>query len=79
MGVDGCSMGTDLSGDSIVTAKSAYLEGAVNYRFSETCPADAIANNLHTDFLDPNLYPESYDTMMSILKENATKKNIVKK
>ncbi len=65
---NGCAMG-NLTGDSIVSIESGYLPGAVNYRFNETCPS-SVENNLHTSMIDPNIHPEAYALIMSILEGN---------
>jgi pimeloyl-ACP methyl ester carboxylesterase len=63
----GCKMG-DTTGDGIVTNESAYIKGAENYAIEGRC-TDALNTNLHTQVLDPALYPETYGLIRDILKE----------
>jgi len=63
----GCKMG-ETTGDGIVTNESAYLKGAKNYLIEGKC-TDALNTNLHTNVLDPELYPGTYNLIKDILKE----------
>ena len=63
----GCKMG-ETTGDGIVTNESAFLEGAENYLIEGKC-TDALNTNLHTDVLDPELYPKTYNILKEILIE----------
>jgi hypothetical protein len=63
----GCRMG-NTTGDGIVTNESAYIEGAENYVINGKC-TDALNTNLHTQILDPALYPKTYELIRDLLKE----------
>jgi hypothetical protein len=63
----GCKM-DDHMGDGVVTNESAYLKGAQNYLIKGTC-TDALQRNLHTNVLNPELYPQTYELIMEILRE----------
>ncbi|MFH0870703.1 MAG: alpha/beta hydrolase [archaeon] len=63
----GCEMDGNRDGDGIVTAESAYLEGAKkNYEIKGNCTG-SFKDSLHSDSLNPEKYPETYDLILSIL------------
>ncbi|MBU1974870.1 MAG: alpha/beta hydrolase, partial [Nanoarchaeota archaeon] len=62
----GCDM-DGVQGDGIVFEDSAKLEGAKNYVINGTC-TDTLNSNLHTQILNPNLYPELLDLILEILE-----------
>lgn len=64
----GCLMEDNEDGDGIVTTRSAFLEGATNYVLNGSCDM-RLDKTLHTDVLDPDLYPETYILIEKILKE----------
>jgi hypothetical protein len=63
----GCDMGKE-SGDGIVTNSSGYLKGATNYEIKGGC-TDNLQTDLHTNVLDIDKYPETYDLIIQILGE----------
>lgn len=62
----GCDM-DGVDGDGIVTGNSVYLEGAVNYEIKGSC-TNKLNNDLHSNVLNPNMYPEVYDLIVGVLK-----------
>ncbi len=54
-------------GDGIVQAEKSYLEWAENYYINGTCRSKF--EPLHLDLRDIDLYPETYDVLMKILKK----------
>jgi hypothetical protein len=64
----GCPMENNQTGDGIVTDKSATLEGAENIVIKGKC-TDEFNTNLHNDILDPDKYPEAYENIVRMLKE----------
>lgn len=62
----GCAM-DDATGDGVVTDAEGYLEGAKNFAIKGNC-TDAFNTNLHGDALDPDIYPETYSIIISVLK-----------
>ena len=62
----GCDMdGQD--GDGIVENSTAYLGFARNYYINGSCPGNF--EFLHLDIMEPNKYPEAYNTLIDILRE----------
>lgn len=66
----GCLMDEGKDGDGIVTNESAYLDapGVTNHLIEGEC-TDSLQTNLHSNVLDPELYPESYELLLGILTE----------
>lgn len=64
----GCKMDYGKYGDGIVTEESARLEGAKNYIINGEC-TDTLQTSLHTNALNPYIYPQTYELIVSILKE----------
>lgn len=63
----GCDMnGRD--GDGVVLASSVPLDFATNHFIKGEC-TDALNSNLHTSFLNPKKYPETYALLVSLLKD----------
>jgi hypothetical protein len=63
----GCSMdGGD--GDGIVLSKNAVLPGAENIAVNGTCER-RFGTSLHSDLLDPEQYPLTYELIVKILKK----------
>ncbi len=63
----GCVMSNGI-GDGVVLNESAYLDGAKNYLIKGKC-TDALQTNLHSQVLNPDIYPETYELLLDILKE----------
>lgn len=63
----GCEMTDGKEGDGIVTEDSAYLQGAENYLIRGEC-TDRLGTDLHSNVLDPGLYPETYELIVRILE-----------
>ena len=64
----GCQMNNGAQGDGIVTKESATLNNSKTYIINGTCPLADFP--LHNEMLDPDKYPEVYDTIKEILEEN---------
>ena len=64
----GCSMG-DETGDGILTNSSQYLDYATNYYVSGECN-ELKFQYLHEEIGNPIKYPEAYELIKKILKEN---------
>ncbi len=62
----GCNMNGE-EGDGIVTEESAYLDQAKNYAIEGRC-TDTFNTNLHSEVLDPELYPQTLELITKILK-----------
>jgi len=56
------------NGDGIVSKENSELEYAENFFVNGTC--DGFSDVLHTQILDIDRYPEVYDTIQAILKNN---------
>lgn len=65
---NGCKMSENKTGDGIVLAENVPLAYATNYEIIGNC-TDFLNSNLHTRFLDPEIYPETYNTMLKIIKK----------
>ncbi|MFP4523924.1 MAG: alpha/beta fold hydrolase [Candidatus Woesearchaeota archaeon] len=70
----GCPTETDEEdgheGDGVVLRESVRLDHAVeNYVVNGTC-TDLLQTSLHMDFVNPEEYPETYDVIKEILREN---------
>jgi pimeloyl-ACP methyl ester carboxylesterase len=63
----GCLMETE-DGDGVVTLESAYLSGAEDIIISGQC-LDSLQSGLHSDVLNPELYPEIVNILKDILAE----------
>jgi hypothetical protein len=63
----GCKMG-EKDGDGIVTEDSVRLDFARNYVINGSC-TDSLQSDLHTRFLNPDIYSKTYDIMIGILSE----------
>ena len=61
----GCDMGKE-DGDGVVLARNVPLDFATNYEVEGEC-TDLLQSNLHTRFIDPDLYPKTYETILGIL------------
>ncbi|MCK9595890.1 hypothetical protein M0R19_01760 [Candidatus Pacearchaeota archaeon] len=64
----GCNMGSE-TGDGIVKNSSQYLSYATNYYIKGSCNELGF-NFLHQNILNPNAYPESYNTIKEILNNS---------
>lgn len=53
-------------GDGVVLARSVALPYATNHVVNGTC-TDSLQKSLHMDFVNPNLYPETYEMVREIL------------
>ncbi|PIN96680.1 hypothetical protein COU56_00095 [Candidatus Pacearchaeota archaeon CG10_big_fil_rev_8_21_14_0_10_31_9] len=53
-------------GDGIVSSNSAFLESAKNIYIDGTC--NGLFDPLHTQIVDPEAYPETYEKIVEILK-----------
>ena len=66
----GCLMknedGDKEDGDGVVLARNVPLSFATNYDVNGTC-TDFLQSNLHMKFVEPNLYPETFEIVKSIL------------
>jgi pimeloyl-ACP methyl ester carboxylesterase len=62
----GCPMGS-VMGDGIVTDESSVLDGAENYLIKGNC-TDQFQTDLHTNALDPDLYPEVFELLAHVLQ-----------
>jgi hypothetical protein len=63
----GCDMdGRD--GDGIALAESAKLSYSENHEIKGQC-TDTLKTNLHNNLLNPEVYPETYDILVSVLKQ----------
>ena len=62
----GCSMGAE-TGDGIVKNSSQYLDYATNYYVTGTCDESNL-EFFHETMINPNKYPETYEIISSILK-----------
>ena len=74
MGIDyynirskGCLMETE-DGDGVVTLESAYLSGAEDIIINGQC-LDSLQSSLHSDILNPELYPEIVNILKGILAD----------
>ena len=56
------------NGDGIVSKENAEFKYAENFFVNGTC--DGFSEVLHTQILDIDIYPEVYDTIQTILKNN---------
>ncbi|MFC2134420.1 alpha/beta fold hydrolase [Bacteroidota bacterium] len=63
----GCDMG-GLDGDGIVTGESVILPYTENYEIEGKC-TDILNSNLHTEFIKPDIYPETFEIIKEILKK----------
>ncbi len=63
----GCDMDGE-DGDGVVLARNVPLEFATNYEIQGEC-TDFLQTDLHTGFLDPDNYPQTYETIMKIIKQ----------
>ncbi len=64
---EGCEMRRG-DGDGVVLSESAELENSKLYYVNGTCGA-LLAKNLHTEILDIDKYPKTYEIVKEILKE----------
>jgi hypothetical protein len=64
----GCDMSGD-DGDGIVLADNVPLSYATNYEIKGEC-TDFLNSDLHTRFLDPDIYPQTYELIKKIILEN---------
>jgi len=62
----GCSMGAE-TGDGIVKNSSQYLDYATNYYVMGSCDESNL-EFFHETMINPNKYPETYEIISSILK-----------
>ncbi|MEM3127218.1 MAG: alpha/beta fold hydrolase [Candidatus Woesearchaeota archaeon] len=62
----GCKMEGNKEGDGVVIGENAYLEEANNHVIEGKC-TDAFNSNLHTNVLDIDLYPKTYEIIKEIL------------
>ena len=65
----GCEMEGGKTGDGVTSDDSGRLEGAVNYVIAGNC-TDQFKTSLHTDLLDPDLYPQTYSLLLGILQKD---------
>ncbi|MBI1935005.1 alpha/beta fold hydrolase [Candidatus Woesearchaeota archaeon] len=63
----GCLM-EEGNGDGIITMENAKLQNAKNYYVNGTCEG-LFGENLHTEILNIDAYPETYNAVKEILKE----------
>ncbi|MBT4110225.1 alpha/beta hydrolase [Candidatus Woesearchaeota archaeon] len=63
----GCLMETE-DGDGVVTLESAYLSGAEDIIINGQC-LDSLQSSLHSDILNPELYPEIVNILKGILAD----------
>ncbi|MBI3034226.1 alpha/beta fold hydrolase [Candidatus Woesearchaeota archaeon] len=56
-------------GDGIITARSAYIDGANNYYARGNCSASLQPVLLHVDMLNPEKHPEIMSILRGILKQ----------
>jgi len=61
----GCDT-SDEAGDGIVTAASARLDYATNIEIKGEC-TDLLGTDLHTNIIDPDKYPQTYQVLSSLL------------
>lgn len=61
----GCDMDGE-DGDGIVLARNVALNYTTNLKIEGNC-TDVLESNLHTRFINPNYYPETFDMLRSIL------------
>ncbi len=64
----GCNMGED-TGDGVIKNSSQYLDYATNYYVNGTCN-ELDFEFFHETILYPHRYPEAYEIIKQILKEN---------
>jgi len=62
---EGCDM-KGIIGDGVVTGDSVQLDFAKNFLIEGEC-TDFLGTSLHSDMLDPDLYPETYGLILGIL------------
>ncbi|PIZ51064.1 hypothetical protein COY27_04845 [Candidatus Woesearchaeota archaeon CG_4_10_14_0_2_um_filter_33_13] len=67
----GCLMDNQQDGDGIVTFESAYLSGAEDFVISGKC-IDSLQSSLHSDVLDPEMYPQVRELILEIINKNKT-------
>lgn len=63
----GCNMDGE-NGDGVVTEYNAKLDYAKNFQVNGSC-SGILKTNLHTDLLNPVLYPEVYDKIVELLND----------
>lgn len=68
----GCGMKSDVSkneeGDGVVLARNVPLPFATNYNITGNC-TDFFGTDLHMNFVNPALYPQTYELISSILSD----------
>jgi len=61
----GCDMSGE-DGDGIALAQNVQLDFATNYEIKGRC-TNLLGNDLHSNILDPDIYPQTYDLIVEIL------------
>ncbi|MBN1175643.1 alpha/beta fold hydrolase [Candidatus Woesearchaeota archaeon] len=68
----GCEMKSDSAkkedGDGVVLARNVPLPFAKNYNITGNC-TDFFGTDLHMNFVNPNLYPQTYDLIKQMLAD----------
>lgn len=62
----GCIMDGANDGDGIVTLENSFLEGATDFIIEGKC-TDSLKSDLHSNILDPDLYPQLLEELKVIL------------
>lgn len=63
------NLGGTETGDGVVLERSVALDFADNYVVNGKC-TDVLQKDLHMNFVNPKLYPETYELIKKILDEN---------
>ena len=64
----GCIMDGNKDGDGIVTLENSFLDGAEDIVIEGKC-TDSLNSDLHSNVLNPDLYPELLEELKTILAE----------